>query len=234
MDHSEAGLTENIMTVEYTVDGMCELPIKNKREMEHYNISTWAVNLQPDDGKVGFLTEPSPPGLKHAEFRRMNGLPPKNNNEPEKASDVNKFPIQMTYRSRGEHPLPSKAIHAINSGTIPNYTYEGRLVNDVLLLKASHNTVAHRAKEFKRLEFNRKVARNSLEPTNFSIPPPQVGSRGIQTEDLNINTRKRTADGNGAGSSSTAEETREAPAAETEDENDRSRCKYMTTRSSNK
>ena len=66
MDCCENGSKSVVMTVEYSVDGLCEIPVAKKNQMDNWGTATMDVNLRGNSEGVSFLTEATPPEVKHA------------------------------------------------------------------------------------------------------------------------------------------------------------------------
>ena len=176
MQNSEDGSAATNMTVEYGINGFMEVPVEKKHSLEQYNGALIDVNLRHDDGHVGLITESTSNEVKHQEYRRMHGLAPLNENDL-RIGDRNgaeKYPVIMTYRSKGYHPLPPHAIRAINDGRAPSFQYECRFKRRKLVLKPDGNTVAERMREYDSIEDRRLNAEDGANGTT------RDGSSGSQ------------------------------------------------------
>ena len=191
MDCCENGSKSVVMTVEYSVDGLCEIPVAKKNQMDNWGTATMDVNLRGDNEGVSFLTEVTPPEVKHVEYLKRNGLDSTGANSFAQSScvDMQTFPIILTYRARGRIPIPAKAIKDLNDGKIPHFQFETKLNSGRIIMKANGNTIADRADEYERLEgirrasLKRKIANvegselgPSIRPSSNGVISPPIAS----------------------------------------------------------
>ena len=132
------------------------------------------VNLRGNSEGVSFLTEATPPEVKHAEYLKRNGLDSIGANSFAQSScaDMQTFPIMLTYRARGPIPIPPKAIKDLNDGKIPHFQFETKLNSGRIIMKANGNTIAERADEYERLE---GIRRASLKKKILNVEGSELG-----------------------------------------------------------
>ena len=177
MDCCTNGSKSAVMTVEYSVDGLCEIPIAKKNQMDNWGTVTMDVNLRGDNEGVSFLTEVTPPEVKHVEYLKRNGLDSTGANSFAQSScaDMQTFPIMLTYRARGPILIPAKAIKDLNDGKIPHFQFETKLNSGRIIMKANSNTIANRADEYERLEGIRRASlKRKISNVEGSEPGPSI------------------------------------------------------------
>ena len=113
-----------IICAEYYVDGEIQIPIAVKCKYEEGNAVTLHSKIRIHNGHVSLMTCRDAKRLKHAEFKRVSGLPA----EPlvdeifqNMGSKHKKFPMLIDYVASGLVPIPAKAIKDMLQGNILSF-----------------------------------------------------------------------------------------------------------------